>query len=175
MYHIVGVLRRVLIWFLDIVPPAVETLTADLRGLQNGDVEADAEAEQEWDIFGNVFNGEGPFDEVARRNRSNSRRIRAIVRAATHCRVAHGCPDDTPANRLMCSDTIRRFMQEEGMRPAHISTAFPIAVAMALTPLESDVILAQMLQSTTARAARRNVTATYRSGWTRSALGSLLG
>lgn len=159
-------------WFYHI-PVNAERLAVDLRGLGNDDVEAEAEAEEELDVFGNIFGDRqetGRFAEVARRNKSNARRIRLIVRAATYCRVKHGCPDDTPPNRLMCSDTIRRYMVEQGVRESHIATAFPLAVAMALLPLDTDILMAQVLQSTEAVTARRDFTATNRTPWRLRAL-----
>lgn len=145
------------------VPLHIERFTRDLLGLV--EVEEDHRVEEAADdaaVFGQMFDPEGDdFALAGVRNRRNSRRIRMVVKAANMCRVKHGCPTDTEANRLMCSDTIRKWMEEQGMHPAQISQAFPVAVALALIPTRADIELAQMMASYVATQSRQQASRTY--------------
>jgi len=120
-------------------------------------------------IFGNLFeeapdNGRPAVDryaELARVKGWRRQRVKWIVRAALAAKAKFGLVPDTPPNREMLSDYIRKLMVEHGLRPSHIVQQFPAAVALALLPTQTDVLLNASLSSTVAVQRNRDFNAPW--------------
>jgi len=116
-------------------------------------------------IFGNLFeecpsNGLPAGDRYSRLARVKGwrrSRVKWVVRAALLAKAKFGLVPDTPPNREMLSDHIRKLMVEHGLRPSHIAQQFPIAVALALLPSQTDVMLNTALASGMAQSRFRDV------------------
>lgn len=78
-------------------------------------------------------------------------RTKMVMRAANHAVQKHGLVQDSDANRLMLSDTIRKYMREAGMRPSHIRATYGLSVELALTPTKDEVFSAAVRKSRAVR------------------------
>lgn len=130
-----------------------------MRGLaelvDEGIVPPDDDEFVEGGIFGNLFE-EAPeqglpvrdrYTELAKVKGWRRQRVKWVVKAALAAKAKFGIVPDNPPNREMLSDHIRKLMVEHGLRPSHIAQQFPIAVALALLPSQTDVMLNTTLAS----------------------------
>lgn len=158
-----------------VIPSEDERLMRGLAELvDEGIVPPDDDEFAEGGIFGNLFeeapdNGRPTADRYAKLARVKGwrrQRVKWVVRAALSAKAKFGLVDDTPPNREMLSDHIRKLMVEHGLRPSHIAQQFPVAVALALLPSQADVVLNTALSSGFAQRRHRD-----NSGpWTHSVL-----
>lgn len=149
-----------------------ETMIGGLAELvDEGVVPPDDDEFVEGGLFGNLFEepndglpGRDRYAVVARRKRWRRSRVKWVVRAALAAKVKFGTLVDTPPNREMLSDYIRKQMVEHGLRPSHIVQQYPAAVALALLPSEADVTMSNMLASGFAEQRFRD----FKGPWTHS-------
>ena len=74
--------------------------------------------------------------------------VTRLVRiAVAHARVELGLLSNTPANVMVVSDVIRKFMKNHGLRPTHISAHFPTAVRVYFLRSSMDDELHNMCRS----------------------------
>lgn len=66
-------------------------------------------------------------------------------------RAEYGVPRDTPANRIIVSEGIRRKMKADNVRDCDISRYFSAAVEMTFVPTRSDIRARRMGAGRTAR------------------------
>lgn len=123
--------------------------------VDEGIVPPDDDEFVEGGIFGNMFE-EAPeqglpvrdrYAELAKAKGWRRQRVKWVVKAALAAKAKFGIVPDTPPNREMLSDHIRKLMVEHGLRPSHIAQQYPIAVALALLPSQTDVMLNTILAS----------------------------
>lgn len=144
-----------------------------MRGLADlvdeGIVPPDDDEFAEGGVFGNLFeeapdNGRSAVDrytELAKVKGWRRQRVKWIVRAALAAKAKFGLVPDTPPNREMLSDHVRKLMVEHGLRPSHIVQQFPAAVALALLPSQTDVLLNVSLSTTIAEQRNREFNAPW--------------
>lgn len=75
--------------------------------------------------------------------------------AVAHARTELGLLTDNPANRLVVSDVVRRYLKERGLRPTHISQHFPVCVEVYFMRSSHDEFVRKVRDSTFARRVRR--------------------
>lgn len=121
-------------------------------------------------IFGNLFE-EGPpaalpandrYTQLARVKGWRRNRVKWVVKAALLAKAKFGTLQDTPPNREMLSDYVRKQMVEHGLRPTHIAQQYPLAVALALLPSQTDVMLNTLLSTGIAEQRLRDANGTWR-------------
>lgn len=132
-----------------IVPSRDEELLGGLRELVDAGDDADNDANDdvgEDGFFGNMFDEQLPeeYEDLGVRLRMPARRARWVVKAATMAKVKFGVLQQTEANELMVSDYVRKLMVEHGVRPSHIVQLYPLAVALALMPSQSEVMYSKL-------------------------------
>lgn len=129
------------------VPREVEGLTHALGEVVDDNEEAEDEEEDEHGgLFGDLFREEfdTQYDMISRRAGTTRRKVRLVTRVAIELKVKFGSCEDNSSNSLMMSDYARKYMADMGVRPTHITQAYPVAVRLALTPSASDILSAQM-------------------------------
>lgn len=111
------------------------------------------------DIFGCLFDGEvdpaydiaGAPLEATQYKRPHRRRVLMTVKARVAVYEKHGKLSDSPANRLMISDTIRKFLKDSGVRPTHILQITPIVIELCFIPTKPELLAAEIQASSTKR------------------------
>jgi hypothetical protein len=141
-----------------VVPRGDEDLMGRLRDIVDDAVVGDDEVEDQVEgVFGDLFAEEpDALQDLSRRLNMPTLRSRWVVKAAALAKAKFGLVSDTPANQLMLSDFIRKAMTEHGIRPSHIVQLYPLAVALALCPSESEIQAARL------QASAINLNAMYR-------------
>lgn len=69
------------------------------------------------------------------------------VKARLEANQKHGILEDSVANRLMVSDTIRKYLVKSGVRPSHILHIAPIAEELYFIPSASQILQSRIRAS----------------------------
>jgi len=82
-------------------------------------------------------------------------------------RVKYGFMKDSIANRLVARRFILDAFRERGMRPAHIRRCLPLAIEVAMTPMDSEILAVAIRASNAFRQRREAFNTNYysRTGW----------
>lgn len=89
-----------------------------------------------------------PSSSVGKRIRHRKIPVKMVMLVADDVYSKVGLLKNTPANKLVIGDLVRKCMVARKMRAFDIAQQAPIAVAMCFMPRDSEILANQILQST---------------------------